>query len=80
MRRTAAWLPIVVVGALLLPGCSADDDPPEPEATGAAPGSSGAEGPVLGASHELLPDPGGDGLLLGTTGRGVSARFFQGKA
>jgi hypothetical protein len=54
----------VVVSALLLPGCSADDSPSRPDATGTPPGPSGVEGPVLGATHELLPDPGGDGVLL----------------
>ncbi len=51
------------MGALVLAGCSADE-PGEPEPAGAAPESPAASTPVLGASHELLPDPGGDGVLL----------------
>ncbi len=55
---------MAMVGALVLPGCSADDEPTEPQTTVTGDGSNEAVGPVLGASHELVPDPGEDGVLL----------------
>lgn len=63
MRSAALRIPLAILGALALVGCGAAD-PTEPEPTGAADESPAAETPVLGASHELVPDPGGDGLLL----------------
>ncbi|HEX6149707.1 kelch repeat-containing protein [Nocardioides sp.] len=63
MRSTSGRLQLVLMGALVLAGCSADE-PGEREPAGAATGSPSTSTPVLGASHELLPDPGGDGVLL----------------
>ncbi|MGH3348976.1 MAG: hypothetical protein ACRDO4_18505 [Nocardioides sp.] len=63
MRSTAGRIQLVMVTALALAGCGADD-PGQPEPSGAATESGEDSAPVLGASHELVPDPGGDGLLL----------------
>ncbi len=63
-RRAAAPLVCGVVAIGVLAGCAgSSESPPEPSPQDPDRATSGAT-PELGAWHRLVPDPGGDGVLL----------------
>ena len=67
--RLLTLLPTLLAGGMLIAGCSEDDRSsrsPAPSGSSSMAGDDEISGPVIGASHVLLPAPGTEGVLLVT--------------